>query len=463
MSTVGELREALAQANGAQKVELLKRLSAALEQEGTLGEAARCLVEAHRLAPSDLEIARAGFRVFSTGKQWPGALKWLTVELTLTLGDAARAQVLLRTGKLYQDELHDLERAQQAYAEARQLDPDVFSERVAPAPAPADLAGDGLEGLDELGLGPPPAASNVDAAAAPSRPPTAPHPDPASAAHPSRPPPRPRPAPGTKVTLVKLRPWLFAAAPVTLVVLALLVRGVATGLPDNEQCPGSSTLKKTEQAPDLVTLSCVSGQTRDGVTVTMQGDVVRSRVVYAAGRRQGPAFETEDGLRAEGGYLDDRRDGRWAYSRNGLPVRAETFVRGVLQGVVSDYLPDGGSVRVQEYDGGVAWGHYQTWRDDGTRNLEGQFLAGERSGVWSRYSAIGAMEESWDEPRVDAGERHVEVFIDDKAEPLYAARSASWWRTRVIELRRNDTEQGRQVLQLTLARAKLLGVPLEAK
>ncbi len=459
MSTVDELRAALAQAEGAQKVELLKQLSGALEQEGTLAEAARCLVEAHRLAPTDLEVARAGFRVFSAAKQWPGALKWLTVELGLTQETSARARVLLRTGKLYQDELHDLEHAQQAYAEARQLDPDVFAER-APAPpepppesppespaAAAAPAEPSLEGLDALGLGPPPPGPSAS---------------PADGARPARPPrPRPPPRPGTK--LRSLRPFLFAAPPVVLVGLALLSRVLPPGLPGGEECPSGSTLVRTEVSPQVVSLSCMSGTTRDGVTLELEGEVVRSRAVYAAGRRQGRAFELTDGLLSEGSYLDDQRDGRWAFSRNGVPVRAETWVRGVLQGPVSEYLADGGSISVQEYDGGVPWGRYATWREDGTRNLEGQFVAGARSGVWSRYSEVGVMVESWDEPRVDAGPREVEVFVDDKAEPLYAGRTASWWRTRVVELRASEGERDRRWLELTLARAKVLGVPLEAK
>ncbi len=469
MSTVDELRAALAQASGGQRVQLLKTLARALEQEGALAEAARSLVEAHRLAPTDLEVVRAGFRLFSAGKQWPGALKWLTVELGLTQGDAARAQLLLRTGKLYQDELHDFERAQQAYAEARQLDPDVFSERAPPPevsapsellelvePTPAVPSEPDPAALEALGLGqpPPPEAPRSAKSGAPER-----RPEPALPS----PPRQPAPRSSNPLTAKMLRPFLFAAVPAGLVLLALVFRGLATELPNDEQCPAGATLKKVALGADVVKLSCVAGETPEGVTVTLDGKVVLSRVVFVGGRRQGAAFETEDGLRAEGAYVDDRRDGLWVSSRSGLPVRAETFKRGVLHGTVTEYLPDGGAARVQDYDGGLAWGRYQTWRDDGTRNLEGQFVAGQRAGLWSRYSAIGVMEESWDEPRVDAGSRPVEVFIDDKAEPLYAARTASWWRMRLNELRRDETEQGRGALALTLARAKLLGVPLEAK
>ena len=150
---------------------IVKQLGDLFLSQGNHVDALRAFESAAKFAPRDLEALR-GLRLATIAAgQAKEALAVFQREMTMTAGDRERALLFRELGEHFQNRLNDFDNAQRAFAQARQLDAEVFS----PAPAVAVAVAPEAAPVEA-----PPAAqeppSPVDAAptGAPSSPPPVP-------------------------------------------------------------------------------------------------------------------------------------------------------------------------------------------------------------------------------------------------------------------------------------------------
>jgi len=129
-------------------------------------------------------------------------------------------------------------------------------------------------------------------------------------------------------------------------------------------------------------------------------------------------FNENATLFAEGGYKGKNRDGVWKfYSSKGTIAALITYSNGqkdgqtieyfesgvvldsmnysldILEGERSQYYQNGQLLARFSYKGGVPNGYYVSYFDSGDKDCEGNFVDGEKDGVWKYYDASGAVTE----------------------------------------------------------------------
>jgi antitoxin component YwqK of YwqJK toxin-antitoxin module len=122
-------------------------------------------------------------------------------------------------------------------------------------------------------------------------------------------------------------------------------------------------------------------------------------------------------VRVEGQYIDDHRSGWWrsyhpgGSSRSlthyvhgskdgpriywdslGRPMRAEVFASGVPNGPFYRFFPNGRLAQHSNYVDGVLDGPHDQWYgDQGGTHVNGYYVHGSETGLWTEYDATGHM------------------------------------------------------------------------
>jgi len=123
----------------------------------------------------------------------------------------------------------------------------------------------------------------------------------------------------------------------------------------------------------LITITPVIDGVREGRSVTFDDGEPVATAEWVAGKLEGPAVRTSrrtGRVLEEAFYKDGRLDGeRRLYGDDGTLLRSETHARGVLDGMVREFAPDGTKRLEAEYRAGrLAVGG--SWRDDPAASMK---------------------------------------------------------------------------------------------
>ena len=125
---------------------------------------------------------------------------------------------------------------------------------------------------------------------------------------------------------------------------------------------------------------------------------------------------------SEGMYKDQKRDSIWInYNNIGLTISLEKYKEGKLEGnkvlfYLQDQLERGEILVLSEsyYKDSLKSGPYREYFSSGKLKQKGQYINGNSTGEWLRYSAIGYMDQS---VRYKYGEKHGwSVHYNEKGE-----------------------------------------------
>lgn len=120
----------------------------------------------------------------------------------------------------------------------------------------------------------------------------------------------------------------------------------------------------------LITITPVIDGVREGRSVTFDDGEPVATAEWVAGKLEGPAVRTSrrtGRVLEEAFYKDGRLDGeRRLYGDDGTLLRSETHARGVLDGMVREFAPDG-TREIRSYVRGVEKGPVEIYARDGKR------------------------------------------------------------------------------------------------
>ena len=120
------------------------------------------------------------------------------------------------------------------------------------------------------------------------------------------------------------------------------------------------------------------------------GTVLQLEETWKRGKLDGKVKKYVDGkLAMEATYVDGKVSGPYAELRNGKPAVTGQFVDDQKDGTWTIYAGDGASLRTATYKAGVLEGPWRELVDGGV--LEGNLVAGRRSGSWTRTERGGAV------------------------------------------------------------------------
>ncbi|MDA3944767.1 MAG: toxin-antitoxin system YwqK family antitoxin [Bacteroidetes bacterium] len=147
------------------------------------------------------------------------------------------------------------------------------------------------------------------------------------------------------------------------------------------------------------------------------GTLVAEGIIAANGQRQGfwKYYYPNGGLKSQGNYTDDVRSGEWeffhtngvleqrgSYNENGQPIglwkwfyndgkllRDENYRDGLLDGILTEYGPQGRIITQGDYIDGLKEGFW--FYETGDMRMEGNYSGGMRNGNWKYIYSNGQL------------------------------------------------------------------------
>lgn len=179
----------------------------------------------------------------------------------------------------------------------------------------------------------------------------------------------------------------------------------------------SSVTNYRKGVPEGVSRMYANDGTIVKALIYIAGNIVGEGVMDEEGNKEGPwkEYYIDGKLRASGAYLKNRKTGKWVfYHENGLveqqgtfdeqgkPIgkwiwnyengnlwREEYFVNGLVDGLVTEYDPDGNIISEGEYFEGLEEGKW-IFKSENHR-IEGTYTAGKRNGIWRHFYKNGQL------------------------------------------------------------------------
>lgn len=99
---------------------------------------------------------------------------------------------------------------------------------------------------------------------------------------------------------------------------------------------------------------------------------------------------------AEGLFKEDNRQGEWKfYNPNGVINSIETYEKGELNGLITNYLDTDIPSSTINYKNNEYEGLYTAYYSNGKIKTQGHYINGEKYGIWINYEVNGAVENQY--------------------------------------------------------------------
>lgn len=117
---------------------------------------------------------------------------------------------------------------------------------------------------------------------------------------------------------------------------------------------------------------------------------LKAQAFYERGVGTYKEFYPNNGLKAEGLYIDGKSEGTWSYyyANGSLQARGE-YEDGLRKGRWEYFHEDGKPAAVGNFDNGLRQGQWEFYNPNGTLSSQGEMKEGKKEGYWKLYSQWG--------------------------------------------------------------------------
>jgi antitoxin component YwqK of YwqJK toxin-antitoxin module len=117
---------------------------------------------------------------------------------------------------------------------------------------------------------------------------------------------------------------------------------------------------------------------------------LKAQAFYENGIGSYKEFYPDEGVKAEGLYIDGKSEGNWTYYyKDGTVEASGEFRDGLRNGIWKFYHENGELSATGKYREGIRQGDWKFYNDNGTLSSEGKILNGEKEGFWQVYDQFG--------------------------------------------------------------------------